>query len=265
MGVAMIPYFHSFDNRFGSHRRGAALSRVVFIVAVVSMIAVTAFWVFERGDASCDAAVMHGGAANCAGCHAEDQGVASIDGGHDGGHEAHYSRIRGDGLPPREPNPWFFAERAYPQGRIPREVWRSAQEQAAVLKAEADSRNNAWIPKGPTNVGGRITDMAVDPTDGDTVYAAAAEGGVFRSIDGGQHWTPLFDDQPSLAVGAIAIDPSNVNVIYAGTGEVNPGGGSVAYGGTGIYRSADQGDTWTYDAEGSRMAIASKLRWGLPH
>ena len=60
----------------------------------------------------------------------------------------------------------------------------------------------------------------------------------------GQTWTPLFDDQASISVGAVAIDPSNPVVIYAGTGEVNPGGGSVAYGGTGIFRSVDCGDNW---------------------
>ena len=49
---------------------------------------------------------------------------------------------------------------------------------------------------------------------------------------------------PTLSIGALAIDPNNANVIYAGTGEVNPGGGSVAYGGAGLFRSINQGDTW---------------------
>ncbi len=156
----------------------------------------------------------------------------------------HHSRAPGDGLAPKAPNPWFHVERAYPLGEIPREHWQRAQLEARALREQPGSRN-AWVQRGPTNIGGRVTAMAVDPTDANTVYAAAAEGGVLRSYDGGQHWTPLFDDMPSLSIGAIALDPSDPSVIYAGTGEVNPGGGSVAYGGAGVFRSDDQGATWT--------------------
>jgi len=155
-----------------------------------------------------------------------------------------YSSERGDGLIPKAPNPWFHAKRAFPQGEIPREEWRRAQLQATALREESDARDGTWIARGPTNVGGRITDIAVDQTDPNTVYAAAAEGGVLRSRDGGASWTPLFDEQASLSMGALAIDPTDPNVIYAGTGEVNPGGGSVADGGVGIFRSDAQGDTW---------------------
>ena len=166
-----------------------------------------------------------------------------------GNHQA-ISKTKGDGLPPRAPNKWFHTERAFPHGYIPRQEWAEAQLVARVFKEEAKQRASSglrtedWISRGPVNVGGRITAMAVDPTDGSIVYAGCAEGGVLRSINGGTDWTPVFDDQPSLSVGAIAIDPSNPQVIYTGTGEVNPGGGSVAYGGTGVYRSSDGGDTW---------------------
>ncbi len=155
-----------------------------------------------------------------------------------------YSQVPGDGLPPREPNPWFFLERAFPLGEIPREQWHLAQAQAAALKAIESPFTETWTQEGPTNVGGRITCIAVHPVDDTIVYAGAAEGGVLRSTDAGHTWTPLFDDLPSLSIGAVAIDPSNPDVIYAGTGEVNPGGGSVAYGGAGLFRSTDQGDTW---------------------
>jgi hypothetical protein len=157
-----------------------------------------------------------------------------------------HSRVRGDGLPPRAPNPWFFVERAFPLGEIPREQWRRAQAQAAALRAAQPLRSVTWTQRGPTNIGGRMTDIAVDPNNGDIVYAGAAEGGVLRSTDAGQTWTPLFDDQPVLSIGALAIDPGNPDVIYAVTGEVNPGGGSVAYGGAGLFRSNDQGGTWEY-------------------
>ncbi|HOX25471.1 MAG TPA: glycosyl hydrolase [Candidatus Krumholzibacteria bacterium] len=161
-----------------------------------------------------------------------------------------WSRLPGDGKPVREPNQRFFTERAWPQMSIPLDVWRAAQLQARALAddfAAAHERDvtTGWAPRGPTNVGGRITDLAVDPRDQAVVYAGAAEGGLMRTHDAGQHWDLVFDDQPSLAVGAVALDPVNPDIVYVGTGEVNPGGGSVAYGGTGIYRSLDQGDTWT--------------------
>ncbi|MHC4126737.1 MAG: VPS10 domain-containing protein, partial [Planctomycetota bacterium] len=120
------------------------------------------------------------------------------------------------------------------------------QAQAAAHRAAESPRSAAWTQRGPTNIGGRMTGIAVHPLDGDIVYAGAAEGGVLRSVDAGQTWTPLFDDQPVLSVGAVAIDPGNPDVIYAGTGEVNPGGGSVAYGGAGLFRSIDQGDSWEF-------------------
>jgi photosystem II stability/assembly factor-like uncharacterized protein len=160
------------------------------------------------------------------------------------------SKVKGDGLPPRTPNKWFYAERAFPRGTIPLQEWRQAQLQARRLKEEArqaaaGKRSTAWIPRGPVNVGGRITSLAVDPTNSDIVFAGCAEGGVLRSTNGGSDWTPVFDDQPSLSIGALTLDPADPQVVYVGTGEVNPGGGSVAYGGTGLYRSTDGGETWS--------------------
>jgi photosystem II stability/assembly factor-like uncharacterized protein len=164
-----------------------------------------------------------------------------------------HSRLPDDGLAPRAPNPWFYLERAYPQGEIPLAAWRQAQLQARALKEAARQAVQrevtekvvaSWQPAGPNNVGGRITDLAVDPTDENIVYAGAAEGGVVRTLDGGQTWQPVFDEQPTLAVGAVAIDPTEPSTIYAGTGEVNPGGGSVAYGGVGLFRSRDRGESW---------------------
>ncbi len=215
------------------------------LVGVVSVFALLSLFLFETGG---NRAMVGDGTSgrtdterSCQSCHDSGSGESARS-----CPSSHHSMVRGDGLPPRAPNQWFFAERAFPQGRIPRDQWLAAKSQAASMKAQRSGRAVTWTQRGPTNIGGRITDMAVDPTDENTVYAAAAEGGVFRSFDGGQSWTPLFDDQPALAVGAIAIDPVNPNVIYAGTGEVNPGGGSVAYGGVGLFRSSDQGGTWTH-------------------
>lgn len=97
---------------------------------------------------------------------------------------------------------------------------------------------------GPANMGGRITDVAVVENDPKIMYAAAATGGVWKSTDVGKTWAPIFDEQDTLGIGAIAVAPSNPDIIYVGTGEGNPRN-SVTWG-RGIYRSADGGKTWTF-------------------
>jgi photosystem II stability/assembly factor-like uncharacterized protein len=102
----------------------------------------------------------------------------------------------------------------------------------------------------PEPTGGRITCIATDPTDPETLYVGAAGGGVWKSTDAGATWTPLTDAMPSLFMGALAVAPSNPNVIYAGTGEANNGPSKTRakrynlYSGRGILKSTDGGQTW---------------------
>jgi photosystem II stability/assembly factor-like uncharacterized protein len=116
--------------------------------------------------------------------------------------------------------------------------------QARTLKGQFAAMNTvSWIEKGPTNIGGRITGIALDPTNPNLIYAGAADGGMMKSTDGGGTWAMLTDDLPSLSVGDVAIDPSNPNVVYAGMGEANLAGDN--YDGDGLYRTTDAGATWT--------------------
>src|SRR3954464_6923608 len=91
--------------------------------------------------------------------------------------------------------------------------------------------------------GNRVTSVAGVPGDPNIYYAGAASGGLWKSVDGGIHWTPVFDAQPVSSVGALAVAPSDPNVVYAGTGE--PFTRSHISAGWGMFRSTDAGKTWS--------------------
>jgi len=101
-----------------------------------------------------------------------------------------------------------------------------------------------WRELGPTNFSGRIVDIAVDPRNSRTFYAATGSGGLFKTDNGGTRFRALFQDQPVFSIGDIAVAPSSPDILYLGTGEANNQRSS--YFGDGIYRSADGGETWTH-------------------
>ena len=150
--------------------------------------------------------------------------------------------------PPQIPNEWFYKQRAFPFEQINHEAYVNAQMQADALRKESRFKTGTgiWEFAGPLNIGGRITDVEMHPSDLNTIYIGAASGGVFKSPDKGNTWTPIFDDAMSLSIGDIALAPSNPDIIYVGTGEANSGGGSLAYDGVGIYKSTDAGENWDY-------------------
>ncbi len=100
---------------------------------------------------------------------------------------------------------------------------------------------------GPAAMSGRIAAIEstpADPADPGVVWVGAATGGVWKSVNRGLTWEPVFDDQPVASIGAVAVDPSNPDVVWVGTGEGNPRN-SVSVG-DGVYRSADGGRTWSH-------------------
>ena len=164
---------------------------------------------------------------------------------------------------------WFYTQRAYPLPHIPTgarlkgiaEIDR-IDAQAQVIRQPAGTapdnsmtskalRVGNWTSIGPqpTSAGtnfvsaGRVNSIAIDPQNSNTLYIGAAEGGVWKSTDGGTTWKSLTDAQPSMANGAIALDPNNSDIIYVGTGEENFAIDS--YYGAGILKSTDAGATWT--------------------
>ena len=110
---------------------------------------------------------------------------------------------------------------------------------------------------GPALMGGRIADIAVHPGDPSTWYVAVGSGGVWKTVNAGTSWTPIFDDQPSYSIGAVAVDPSDPDVVWVGTGE-NVSGRHVGWG-DGVYRSRDGGRTWEQAGLGASEHIGKIL------
>jgi photosystem II stability/assembly factor-like uncharacterized protein len=125
-------------------------------------------------------------------------------------------------------------------------------EPRLVLSIQLSS--TAWTAIGPAplssdqSYSGRIAGIAADPNDSNTIYIAAAGGGVWKTTNGGQGWSQLTDSQATDTMGAIAVASCNPNVIYAGTGEANNSLDSNF--GRGILVSTDGGSTWTLQTAG---------------
>src|SRR5450759_1302446 len=100
-----------------------------------------------------------------------------------------------------------------------------------------------WRSVGPANNAGRVSVVAGVPGNRDVYYVAGANGGIIKTINGGVTFKPIFDKQDVGSIGAIAIAPSDPNVIYLGSGEENPRNNASV--GDGMYKSIDAGDQWT--------------------
>ena len=140
---------------------------------------------------------------------------------------------------------WMYLQRANADGTIPAAAVNEAiaQSKAAGQASQGSpATDQVWAELGPSNIGGRIRDMAADPTTQGVVYIATGSGGVWKSTDGGATFTSAWDDYLPQSIGAVAVDSHGV--VWVGTGEVDHGGGSAYYG-KGVYKSTDGGATWT--------------------
>jgi len=113
-----------------------------------------------------------------------------------------------------------------------------------------DAASGQWTLIGPQPLlftdqrqhSGQVNAFAVDPGNSSVVYLGENGGGVWKTTDGGQTWTPLTDNQPSLEIMSLALDPTNPDIVYAGTGFSDA---FFANMGAGILKSSDGGNTWT--------------------
>jgi photosystem II stability/assembly factor-like uncharacterized protein len=99
-------------------------------------------------------------------------------------------------------------------------------------------------PIGPANMGGRVTELAVVESDPSTFYVATASGGLWKTINNGTTFAPVFEKENTVSLGAVAVAPSSPDIVWIGTGEANPRN-SVSWG-DGVYQSTDGGKTWKH-------------------
>ncbi len=101
-----------------------------------------------------------------------------------------------------------------------------------------------WRSIGPALTSGRISDIAVNSNNIFEYYVATSAGGVWKTVNAGVSYTPIFDKEGSYSIGCVTMDPNNSNIIWVGTGE-NNNQRSVGYG-DGVYKSNDGGSSWTH-------------------
>lgn len=143
------------------------------------------------------------------------------------------------------PNDQFYLQRSYPDGQFNLKAFEKGMTQARQLAAQRGvGFDDEWTVQGPGNIGARINTIAIHPADENIIYVGYSQGGVWKTVNGGQDWVPIFDDQPYPSIGDITIDPSNPETIYVGTGDPNISG--YPWIGDGIWRSQDGGDTWEH-------------------
>lgn len=144
------------------------------------------------------------------------------------------------------------------QAEIPENAWmRAAAQRQKIISATspgqksktdlyqpktAGIQRSGWRWEGPGNVGGRVRAIVAHPTIPGTMWAGSVGGGVWKTTNSGASWFPLDDFMANLAVSCMVMDPTNANVLYAGTGEGYGNGDAIQ--GAGIFKTTDGGTTW---------------------
>lgn len=158
--------------------------------------------------------------------------------------ERSVERAQRDNLVPED---FYLFSKIY-TGDVPTQATLSAaRRQARKVQRTTLARaprvaGRRWREVGPSNIGGRVNDIAVDPKLKDTIYIAAASGGVWKSTDAGRTFRPIWKRSRTQSIGALTMGRDRT--LWVGTGEANPGGGSLVYGGNGVYKSTNLGRSW---------------------
>ena len=144
----------------------------------------------------------------------------------------------------------FYEQRMYPNNFIPENAFGNALNQKAEMlnSSRPIELTQPWTSLGPTGLNhgntkwtGRVATIKYDPVNPNIIYLGSADGGVWKSTDGGSNWAPISDFEVSICTGALAIDPTNTNIIYCGTGDY---AATWSYLPGGLLKSTNGGVSW---------------------
>jgi len=140
------------------------------------------------------------------------------------------------------PDEDYFSKRNYPETSFDHKHYFKQIEKA---KSASVGRMimGTWDDQGPGNIGGRINKIAVNPNNDQEIYLGFARGGVYKTTDGGENWTSIFNEFNYLSTSHVEIDPTDSEILYIATGDENISQYPAI--GNGVYKSEDGGSTWT--------------------
>lgn len=121
-------------------------------------------------------------------------------------------------------------------------AWQESWDAQLKLKNQSPFKHLKWRSAGPEFHGGRISSIALDPRDPFVIYVAAGAGNLWKTVNNGTTWKPVFDHESTFAIGDIAVSQSNPDIVWVGSGEDLMARSS--YAGTGVFKSTDGGKTW---------------------
>lgn len=136
---------------------------------------------------------------------------------------------------------WSRQDAVQPTDAATRLAWH---RQHLEMREASPWKDLNWRFIGPLVMSGRVTDVAIPPGSRYTFYVATASGGLWKTVNEGTTWQPIFDDAPSASTGDVAVAPSRPEVVWVGLGEANIFRSSMS--GTGVYKSEDAGQSWTH-------------------
>ena len=153
---------------------------------------------------------------------------------------------------------------AIPAAAHARQASLATEHEAAWKKHQAMAResrfqNLKWRAVGPVKTGARIEAIAIPRGNTGTIYVGVGTGNLWKTVNNGVTWKPVFEHESAFAIGDVAVAPSNPDIVWVGTGEVQPRFAGYAYAGTGVFKSVNGGNSWTQMGLGGTDHIGKVL------